>query len=376
MTASRSAISAGPAELQDLDAVLDHVEGQYPTNGLVGIVGQSYGAGQAFQALADNPRVTTAVPMYGWVDLYEGLLPGNVPKAQWGAQLAGVGAAGTKAQVSPLLAEWLQKAATRTDLETVHAQMDARSVLDRLALVENAVALHARAEERGCLRDERGGIDLFRVQVDRARFYSREVQELVDEHGEAVHLLMDAGQELLGVAPVVQPSVHECLDHRADGGERSAQLVRDVAEEVPAHLVHALDLREVVEHDEDGPVPTAGNGHGDCPQRRPPRAESDDAGVVLAGLADCPPHERVELVVAGALHEGPVHRRLPVDAEQVRSRGVQEADEGLARDGDHGVRGGVEHGFQAGAFGDAAFDQRLDVAGHGVERIGEVRGCG
>src|SRR5687767_4379109 len=72
-----TATVAGPAEMRDLDAVIDHVERHYPTNGLVGLVGQSYGAGQAFQALADNPRVTTALPMYGWVDLYEGLLPGN-----------------------------------------------------------------------------------------------------------------------------------------------------------------------------------------------------------------------------------------------------------------------------------------------------------
>ena len=127
---------AGPAEMQDLDAVLDHVESQYPTNGLVGLVGQSYGAGQAYQALADDPRITTAVAMYGWIDLYEGLLPGNVPKAQWSAQLLGVGAAGTKAQLSPMVAEWLQKAVARTDLETVEAQMDARSVLDRLSMVE------------------------------------------------------------------------------------------------------------------------------------------------------------------------------------------------------------------------------------------------
>ncbi|HJQ93031.1 MAG TPA: CocE/NonD family hydrolase C-terminal non-catalytic domain-containing protein, partial [Candidatus Thermoplasmatota archaeon] len=107
----------------------------------VGLVGQSYGAGQAFQALADNPRITTALPMYGWVDLYQGLLPGNVPKAQWAAELVGVGTAGTKAQISPMIAEWLQKAVTRTDLETVQAQMDARSVLARLSTVEKPLLI-------------------------------------------------------------------------------------------------------------------------------------------------------------------------------------------------------------------------------------------
>lgn len=132
---------AGPAEMQDLDAVLDHVEANYATNGLVGIVGQSYGGGQAYQALADNPRVTTAVPMYGWVDLYHGLLPGNVPKGEWAAQLLGVGVGGSKAQVSPMIAEWAQKAAARDDLETVKAQMDARSALPRLSSVQKPLLI-------------------------------------------------------------------------------------------------------------------------------------------------------------------------------------------------------------------------------------------
>jgi hypothetical protein len=127
---------AGPAELQDLDAVLDYVESHYPTNGRVGLVGQSYGASQSYQAFVDNPRVTTAVPMYGWVDLYEGLLPGNVPKVAWAAKLLAGGEAGAKGQVSPIVAEWLQKAVTRTDLETVEAQMDARSALSRLPTSE------------------------------------------------------------------------------------------------------------------------------------------------------------------------------------------------------------------------------------------------
>jgi alpha/beta superfamily hydrolase len=127
-----SASVAGPAEMADLDAVLDYVAAHYPTNGFVGLIGQSYGAGQSFLAWADNPRITTAIPMYGWVDLYEGLAQGNVPKAEWAATLVGVGAAGSQANLSPIVAEWLEKAATRTDLETVQAQMALRSAGPRL----------------------------------------------------------------------------------------------------------------------------------------------------------------------------------------------------------------------------------------------------
>lgn len=126
---------AGPSELADLDAILSWADVTFPTNGRFGVVGVSYGGGHAYQAWTDNPRVTTAVPMYGWVDLYDGLLPGNVPKAEWAVLLGGVGVAGSQANVSPLLAEWYQKALARDDLATVQAQMDERSTDGRMAAV-------------------------------------------------------------------------------------------------------------------------------------------------------------------------------------------------------------------------------------------------
>jgi predicted acyl esterase len=127
---------AGPAELADLGAVLDYVAARYPTSGRVAVLGQSYGAGTALNAFAADPRVTTAVPMFGWVDLYHGILPGNVPKAQWAAELLALGAGGSKGQVDPMLYSWMQKAATRQGLESVRAEMDVRSVLGRLAATD------------------------------------------------------------------------------------------------------------------------------------------------------------------------------------------------------------------------------------------------
>ena len=125
---------AGPAEMADLDAVLDYVAEHYPTSGRVGLVGVSYGAGQAFSAWADDPRIVTIVPMYGWVDLFEGLAQGGVPKAQWAYLLTTVGTAGGKGP-NPLLVDWNQKALTRTGVDGVEAEMDLRSVHSRLATV-------------------------------------------------------------------------------------------------------------------------------------------------------------------------------------------------------------------------------------------------
>lgn len=130
-----TATVAGPAEMADLDAVITWAQTSFPSNGLVGVVGVSYGGGHAYQAWADNPRVTTAVPMYGWVDLYDGLAPGNVPKAEWATLLGGVGVAGGRGRVSPMLAEWYEKALTRNELETVQAEMEVRSVAGRMGPV-------------------------------------------------------------------------------------------------------------------------------------------------------------------------------------------------------------------------------------------------
>lgn len=126
---------AGAAEMADLEAVRLWAQDRFPTNGRFGVVGVSYGGGHAFQAWADNPHITTAVPMYGWVDLYQGLAPGNVPKAEWAVSLGSVGVAGSKGMVSPILAEWYQKAITRTELDSVQAEMGTRSVAGRMGAV-------------------------------------------------------------------------------------------------------------------------------------------------------------------------------------------------------------------------------------------------
>jgi predicted acyl esterase len=126
---------AGPAEMADLDAVIDYALAHYPTNGRVGVVGGSYGGGHAYEAWARNPKVATAVAMYGWVDLYGALLPGNVPKLEWAQALYGYGLAGSKARYDPMIQSWYQQIYTRSDLATVHRQMDERSALDAMPSV-------------------------------------------------------------------------------------------------------------------------------------------------------------------------------------------------------------------------------------------------
>jgi predicted acyl esterase len=126
---------AGPAEMQDLDAVIDFATARYATSGRVGVIGASYGGGHAYQAWAKDPKVTTAVAMYGWVDLYNALIPQNVPKLEWAQFLYAYGATGAQGSYDPLIHTWYQQLYTRSDLGTVRRQMDERSVLPAMGSV-------------------------------------------------------------------------------------------------------------------------------------------------------------------------------------------------------------------------------------------------
>lgn len=140
---------AGPAEMRDLDAVLSYARDRFRTTGYAGVTGLSYGGGHALNAWAHNPNVTTAVPHQGWTDLYGALLPGDVPKIEWGVALAGVGTAGSAypgtgggtGNLHPMVAQWLQDAALRQDLAAMEAQMDARSVGGVLSRVQKPLLL-------------------------------------------------------------------------------------------------------------------------------------------------------------------------------------------------------------------------------------------
>jgi hypothetical protein len=124
---------AGPAEQADLDWVLRFLEGRLPGNGRAGVVGASYGGGQALLAAVRNPGVDAAVSMYGWADLAEGLIPGNVPKLQWGQFLYAYGHASSRGRYDPMVHDWYLDAIRRDHLDTIRAQMDLRSSASGLA---------------------------------------------------------------------------------------------------------------------------------------------------------------------------------------------------------------------------------------------------
>ncbi len=141
---------AGPAEMEDLDLVRQYVQDRFHTTSYVGVTGMSYGGGQSLNAWATNPFITTAAVHDGWTDLYDALLPGNVPKAEWAVTLAAVGtvggvvpdpAGGSTGNIDTMVYKWFEDAAIRQNLAEMEVQMDARSSAGRLGNVQKPMFL-------------------------------------------------------------------------------------------------------------------------------------------------------------------------------------------------------------------------------------------
>ena len=82
----------------------------------------------------------------------------------------------------------------------------------------------------------------------------RQPQQVGDEPFHPRRVAEDDLQELAGLAVVAL--LEQRLDVAANRGERRAQFVRDVADEVAAHLVGALQVGDVVQDQHDAARPS------------------------------------------------------------------------------------------------------------------------
>lgn len=118
---------ATAAEMSDIELLRQHVEATRPTNGLVGVAGPSLGGGTSLRAWSENPNIDAAANMFGWIDLYDAIMPGNVPKAEWAAALLALGTATSGGSLSSEVYGWVDDAVARQNLAQMESQMDARS---------------------------------------------------------------------------------------------------------------------------------------------------------------------------------------------------------------------------------------------------------
>ncbi len=117
-----------------------------------------------------------------------------------------------------------------------------------------------------------------------ARLDPAQLEQVVDEGRHPVRVRPDLGQEASGRGGLLERSVLERLDKPADRGERRAQLVGRVRDEVASDALHPVPLRRVVEG-QHGPVRGglgAGEGHA---RDGVDAADAQQLHLVLAALA-------------------------------------------------------------------------------------------
>ncbi len=173
---------------------------------------------------------------------------------------------------------------------SAHADPDARAlgrvrdrvgdeVADRLAEHLRVAAHVQSARRRRATISHTRRLGLDRVRVDRRRddlvdrhvavlgelvggLQPREVHDARGEHGEPGRLGIEPRREVAHLVGVVGGGL-DGLGEQADGADRGLQLVTRVGDEVAAHLLDALALGDVAQHEERQARRDAGRAHRD-----------------------------------------------------------------------------------------------------------------
>ena len=205
------------------------------------------------------------------------------------------------------------------------------------------------------------------VGLHQARLNARDVENVVDQPAQAIGFVVNHLIELMLRLLIGCLAVDEHLDIGLDAGQRRAQLVRDVGDEVVLHLRHFLLLGHVVQH-----AHHAGRlfiarihirqSHLECPlASRPFDAKLHDppAGfrVALAHFLD----QRNHLGIVDHLRDGEAGGGVDVEVEG-SGRGVVGQHELVKSIGDqHGIADAVDDrlGMLPLGGGDAKLDVKL-----------------
>ncbi len=120
-------------ELCDLEDAIDWLtdkSGLPLKEGSLGVTGISYGGGHSFLISLRDPRVKTVVPMAGWTELKESLLPHGSLKIFWGLALLVTASWATKLNLRNVLYRWMSTLLfKRGDIQVYEEDMRRRSCL-------------------------------------------------------------------------------------------------------------------------------------------------------------------------------------------------------------------------------------------------------
>ncbi len=176
--------------------------------------------------------------------------------------------------------------------------------------------------------------------------HSAERQECIDEAGHARGLLRHDREEALAGAGVLLGRALQRLDKAPQRGERRAQLVARIGDEVRPHLVDALHFGEIAQEHEDtavavGAAGQRGHGYGHAaPHRNPLRVGDGHRPARARRLADSVEKlgrtdDRGDMTSLAQKGEEPLRRRI---AGQ-HLAGAIEQDDGIGQRLGHDMHG-------------------------------------
>ncbi len=175
----------------------------------------------------------------------------------------------------------------------------------------------------------------------------------------------DGGEEFAGGGGDLEGVLEEGFDVAGDGGERGAQLVGDVGDEVAAGLLGALDLGDVVE---DGDGSAIGSGRGIDFEDA---GRSDRGGFSAARLAvvEGGLDAGQDLGIANGVDEG-LSGAGGAGGDALHD-GIGPADAAGGVNGDDGFLHAVEQGGELALLGFEGAEAGLEARGGGVEGVGD-----
>jgi hypothetical protein len=201
-----------------------------------------------------------------------------------------------------------------------------------------------------------------------------EFQQVVEQAAQPLRVAMDDLQEFLGVLPICEAAIQQGLGIALNGGERRTQFVRDVQDELHAHLFQALELCDVPESQDRAlhdPL-SVPHGHGSPRQNSPTRVDQRDLGAASTLLMDGHLEKIVHLMASEDLQGSQTQCRISLETEKLLGRRVHQRDVPARVQDQEAIDHALHDCPGALAFLLQALQDAFDVGGHGVQRSGEV----
>ncbi len=185
-------------------------------------------------------------------------------------------------------------------------------------------------------------------------FDQRQVVHLAGQLSQRVNLAADLIQQSIPPGAIVQTAGAQRIDQQPDGGQRRAQLVRDVGHEIAPRPPQALQFADIAQQKQSaGAAPR-------LPQRARLDAEQapaqDDLARHILGLVDDFLRDGVQLVGARRFDQAAAHG-APAGAQALRRKvGVREQARRIHEE--QGIAGRVGDGLQIGLDAAGLFQHR------------------